>query len=258
MKPGLKRALKIAVAVILVLIAVPAAVVASAFIGTSAIQDGRELDPAVRLVKDGFVTIGVIDVGGGKVALVDAGVDKEGKAILAELSRRNLGPDAVSAILLTHGHNDHLAGCHLFPAAPVYALAADVALAEGRESGKSPIGRVMGHKPTGITIARGLVDGETLTLGNRAVRVFAIPGHTAGSAAYLVNGVLFLGDSAGSSKDGKILGAPKAFSDDGDQNRASLKALADRLRPEAAGVKYLVPAHSGALEGLGPLLAFTP
>jgi hydroxyacylglutathione hydrolase len=257
MKPGLKRVLKSAAVVIVVLVAIPVAIIASAFIGTSAIQDGRDLG-AVRIVKDGIVSMGVIDVGGGKVALVDAGVDKEGKAILAELSRRNLAPDAVMAILLTHGHGDHFAGAHLFPSAPVYALAADVALAEGREGGKGPLARVMGHKPTGITIARGLTDGEALTLGNKTVRVFAVPGHTAGSAAYLVDGVLFLGDSAGSSKDGKILPAPWAFSDDGAQNRASLKALADRLRPEASTVKYLVPAHSGVLEGLAPLQAFVP
>lgn len=258
MKPGLKRGLKIAAAVLLVLIAVPVAIIASAFVGTSAIVDGAEPAVGVRVVKDGFVSLGVIDLGGGKIALVDAGNDAAGKAILAELERRRLGPEAVQAVFLTHGHGDHLAGCHLFPAAQVYALAGDVALAEGREGGKSPLGKLIGARPTGVKIARALADGEVIALGDKSVRVFAVPGHTAGSAAYLVNGVLFLGDSAGASKDGKILPAPWAFSDDPAQNRASLKALAERLRPEAAAVKALVPAHSGVLLGLGPLLAFTP
>ncbi len=259
MKPGLKRGLKIAAAVLLVLVGTPAALIASAFIGTSALVDGVELgDGTVRVVKDGFVGVGVVDLGNGKVALIDAGNDREGKAILAELARRKLGPDDVSVILLTHGHGDHLAGCHLFPSAPVYALAADVPLAEGREGSRSPLGKLMGARPTGVKIARGLTDGETMTLGSRTLRVFAIPGHTAGSAAYLVSGTLFLGDSAGSSKEGTLLGAPWAFSDDSAQNRASLHALAERLRPQAASITALVPAHSGVLRGMEPLLAFKP
>jgi glyoxylase-like metal-dependent hydrolase (beta-lactamase superfamily II) len=256
MKPGLKRGLKIAAAVLLVLIAIPAGLIGSAFIGTAPIADHAELEGVARIVKDGFVTAGVLDVGGGQVALVDAGNDHEGRALLAELRRRGLGPEAVIAILLTHGHGDHLAGCRLFPAAAVYALAADVALAEGREASKGPMGRLVGARPTGVTIRRPLVDGERLVVGDRTVRVFAIPGHTAGSAAYLVDGVLFLGDSAGSSPAGKILPAPWLFSDSPAQNRASLRALAERLRPEEGDVKMLVPAHSGVLRGLGPLLAF--
>jgi hydroxyacylglutathione hydrolase len=258
MKPGLKRALKIAAVVLLVLILIPVTLIGSAFIGRSNIDDGAEPDPAVRVVKDGIVDFGVIDLGNGKVALIDAGNDPEGKAVLAELSRRKLGPDAVEAILLTHGHKDHFGGCHLFPSASVYILAADIPLAEGREGGHGPITRVFPVKPTGLKITRGLADGETLTLGSRTIRVFSIPGHTAGSAAYLVNGVLFLGDSAGSSKDGKIMGSPWALSDDSAQNRASLHALAEKLRPNAAEIKALVPAHCGVLKGLDPLLAFQP
>jgi glyoxylase-like metal-dependent hydrolase (beta-lactamase superfamily II) len=258
MKRGVKRGLQIVALVLLVLVAVPVVVIASAFAGTAALEDGVELEGVARIVKDGFVGVGVVDLGDGKVALIDAGNDAQGKAVLAELSRRKVGPEAVQAVFLTHGHQDHLAGCHLFPGASIYALEGDVALAEGRESMKSPMGRFIGAKPTGVKITRALADGETLTLGGRSIRVFAIPGHTAGSAAYLVSGVLFLGDSAGSSKDGKLLGAPWAFSDDSAQNRASLRALADRLRPMAGEVKALVPAHSAVLRGPEPLFAFVP
>ena len=44
MKPGLKRGLKIAAALLLVIVGVPAAAIGSAFIGTSAIVDGVELE----------------------------------------------------------------------------------------------------------------------------------------------------------------------------------------------------------------------
>jgi glyoxylase-like metal-dependent hydrolase (beta-lactamase superfamily II) len=258
MKPGLKRGLKIAAAVILVLIAIPVVLIGSAFIGRSDIVDGAEPDPAVRVVKDGIVSLGVVDAGNGKVALIDAGNDVEGKAVLAELARRQLGPDAVEAIFLTHGHADHFNGVHLFPKAAVYILAADIPLAEGREGGHGPLTKLFPVKPTGLKITRGLADGETVTVGSRTIRVFAVPGHTAGSAAYLVNGVLFLGDSAGANKDGKIMGAPWVVTDDSAQNHASLHALAERLKPNAAEVKALVPAHCGVLKGLDPLIAFQP
>jgi glyoxylase-like metal-dependent hydrolase (beta-lactamase superfamily II) len=257
-KPGVKRALRWVVIAVVLVVGTLGALVASAFVGRSAIVDGAEVGGVVRVVKDGFVSVGVIDLGGGKVALVDAGVDKDGKALLAELQRRGLGPDAVEAVLLTHGHGDHLAGCHLFPSAKVYALAADVPLAEGRVASKGPVGRLVGAKPTGVTIARPLADGEVIALGARTVKVYAIPGHTAGSAAYLVDGALFLGDSAGADDKGEILGAPWLFSEDAAQNRASLRGLVERLKKDGAEVKALVPAHCGVLQGMEPLARFVP
>jgi glyoxylase-like metal-dependent hydrolase (beta-lactamase superfamily II) len=255
MKPGVKRALKIAAIVLVLLIAIPGAAIGLTFAGTSDIQDGRELAGVARVVKDGYVMLSVLDLGGGKLALVDAGNDGDGKAVLAELARRGASKEAVEAILLTHGHPDHTAACHLFPNAKVYALAAEVPLVEGKVAAHGPLPRLAGARPTGIKVERGLADGETLTLGARTVRVFAVPGHTAGSAAYLVDGVLFVGDSGNGGTDGKLHPAPWLFSDDRTQNMASMRALGEKLKSEGASVKLIVPSHSAALEGLDPLLA---
>ncbi len=100
----------------------------SAFGSNSPIVDGLALAPGVETVKDGFVSVFMIDVGQGKVALVDAGNDRSGKAILTALARKGLTSSSVVAIFLTHGHGDHTAACKLFPAAQVYALEADVGL----------------------------------------------------------------------------------------------------------------------------------
>lgn len=91
-------------------------------------------------------------------------------------------------------------------------------------------------------------------MGNLSVRVFSLPGHSRGSAAYLVNGVLFLGDSADATKDGKLVAAKWPVTEDPAQNRASLKTLAARLKPEE--VKHLVFSHTGVLPGYAPLQAF--
>src|ERR1700693_1580071 len=110
----MKRILKIVGLVILLLLIVAVGTIASAFIGRQAITDGFEIN-GIRIVKDGIVSVAVVPVGPGEVALIDAGNDKTGKAILAELSRQHLGPEAVKYILLTHGHPDHTAAIHVFP-----------------------------------------------------------------------------------------------------------------------------------------------
>ncbi len=252
----MKRFFLSLLAVVLLFVLVLGGLLASAFIGNAPIQPGL-VDGFIHVVPDGYVTANILDVGDGKVMLIDAGDDKAGKAILAELAALHLDVHAVVAIFLTHGHRDHVAAVPLFPDAKTYVLQADVALAEGREGAHGILTGMMPVKPTGVLVTRGLVDGEVVQVGNRAVHVLAIPGHTGGSAAFWVDGALFLGDSAGASKDGKVRPAPKVFSDSAEQNRASVKALPARLAAAHLPVKTLIFAHTGRLEGLKPLVDFT-
>jgi glyoxylase-like metal-dependent hydrolase (beta-lactamase superfamily II) len=226
--------------------------IATTFMGRQSIPDGLEIN-GLRIVKDGFVSICVLPLAGGDVALFDAGIDKTGKAILGELSRLGLGRESVKTIFLTHGHRDHIAGAPLFPNSQVMALSEEVEVAEGRASSGGPIMRMMPVRPTGVKINRALHDGEVVDLGTAQVRVFAVPGHTAGSAAYLVNGVLMLGDAADAGSDGHVKGSPWLFSKDQAQDRASVSRLAMRLASQG-GVQALVFAHSGVLkQGIEPL-----
>jgi len=256
MKPRTKRIVLIAVIVVLAIVAVPVGIMISAFAGNSAIPDGLQINPNARLIKDGFVDVTMIDLGNGTVALIDAGNDTGAKAILAELQRRGFGAEAVSAILLTHGHSDHMNGAKVFPHAEIYALQAEVPLIEGHARGKGPITHFFPPNAPGLHVSHPLQDGQSIVLGNRTAQVFAVPGHTGGSAVYLIDGVLYFGDSAGATSDGHLKPAVGAFSDDGAQNQAALRALATKLKPIAPTIKTLVFAHTGPLTGLDPLLQY--
>ena len=251
----MKRILKTIGLLVLVLVIGVAWVLAATFLGRRAILDGQEFG-GIRIIADGFSSVAVIPIQDGRVALVDAGEDEGGEAILRALSERRLGPDAVAAILLTHGHPDHTAAIGRFPRAQVMALEAEVPLIEGRAGSRGPVTRLFPVSPTGVRVVRVLRDGDVVTLGGASIRVYAVPGHTAGSAAYLVDGILFIGDSADVTTDGSLQGSPWIFSDSQAENRASLVRLERRLTADGASVTAIVPAHSGTTEGLAPLSAF--
>jgi glyoxylase-like metal-dependent hydrolase (beta-lactamase superfamily II) len=78
---------------------------------------GLSLGTGAEPVYDGFSTVFMLDAGDGKLALIDAGNDTAGAAILAALQKRNTGPDNVTAIFITHAHPDHDAAIALFPKA---------------------------------------------------------------------------------------------------------------------------------------------
>ena len=251
----MKRLLKVAGLILLVVVIAVAGLLAVTFMGRQPIVDGQEFGD-MRIIADGFSSLAVIPISDRQVALVDAGDDQAGEAIKRELARRKLAPGAVAAILLTHGHPDHTGGLGQFPQAEVMALEAEVPLVEGRAGSKGPVTRLFPVSPTGVTVKRVLHDGEVVMLGTFPVRVYAVPGHTAGSAAYFVNGALFVGDSADVASDGRLQGSPWIFSDSQSENRESLVKLEQRLVSDGADVKVIIPSHSGTAGGLAPLSAF--
>jgi glyoxylase-like metal-dependent hydrolase (beta-lactamase superfamily II) len=197
--------------------------------------DARPLNSVVTL-KDLFTSAFLVPTADGAV-LVDAGF----RAGHIEDAVRSAGVDHedVSHILLTHGHGDHVAAVDRFPNAQVAALAAEVPLLEEE----------------GVELDLLLEPGE-VTLGGVLFEVFAVPGHTPGNAMYLVDGVLLMGDSAIANKNGTLAETGASYSDDPELLVVSVRSVATELDARGATVDFLAPAHSDALLGLGPLLAF--
>lgn len=250
----MKRKILIGLGVFTLLLLAPLGLVMSTFIGLKPIPETTELPGGALAVKDGFVQAFILPAGDGGAVLIDCGPDPEAKAIKAQLARAGL---TVRAVFLTHGHGDHVSGCAAFPGAELYAMGADKAILEGTEAPKGPFTRFGKNDPTKVAkLSRALADGAVEVLGSLKIKAYAIPGHTAGSAAFLANGVLFLGDAVAGQEDGKVRGPPWLFSDDAPQGAASVRALAKRLAADGERVKTLAFAHSGAFEGLDPLLAF--
>lgn len=154
------------------------------------------------------VTIGLV-VGSDGVLLVDSGATlREGAELRAQVEA--LTGRAVTHVVLTHGHFDHVFGAAAFPGARVYGEAALAdALREGREALREDAVRHGTDPAEAAQAAAALVlpdrqvNGEAvLDLGDRPVRlVHAGPGHTPHDLAVVVPGgtasdptVVFCGD----------------------------------------------------------------
>ena len=184
-----------AVAGVVILVVVLVAIVLAVFrFGALPLEDGTILgDGRVEAVVEelGPIAIGsyLIALENGGYALVDVGMDSEARAILSVLRRRGAEAREVQFVFVTHAHGDHMGGIPSFPNAEVYALEADADVVRRKYSRSRP-------RAGGRRCGQGL--------RARTVEVFALPGHTPGSAAYLVYGVLFLGDSAAAAYDGSV------------------------------------------------------
>ncbi len=198
--------------------------------------DGRDLNSIVT-VRDLFTSAFVVPTDDGAV-LVDAGF--RANRILNGLRDAGYAPEDVTDVLLTHGHGDHTTALGSVPGARVRALPEEAELLE--EEGAPAITDPLAPGP--------------ITIGGVVFEVFAVPGHTPGNAMFLVDRVLLMGDSAIGNKDGTLAETAPRYSDDPEQLVVSVRAVAATLGERDDPVDFLAPAHSDALEGMEPLLAF--
>jgi metallo-beta-lactamase class B len=194
----------------------------------------------------GPVAIGayLVELKDGGVVLVDAGSDPTARAIREALARTGKSVTDVRAIFLTHAHDDHFGGARAFPDAELYVLEPDLQAMQ----------RIAERDSRPLTTVHGVRDGQRVDVSGTAVEAFAVPGHSPGTGAFLVSGVLFFGDSAVAASNGTF--QPNTWlGSDPAQTGPSLRALAARLESSRrAEIRNLAFGHEGALAGLDPLL----
>jgi glyoxylase-like metal-dependent hydrolase (beta-lactamase superfamily II) len=163
-------------------------------------------------------------------------------------------------VLLTHPHEDHAAGLHLFPEARVAMHQEDLIAARGieglmqiygyggelAEATRAWVTERFNYVPR--PDAEGFADGACFDLGGSSVRVFHTPGHTRGHCVFRIEpeGVLFLGDIELSSF-GPYYG--DAWSDLGDFERSI-----ERVRAIDAEV-WISFHHVGVIEQRAEFIA---
>ncbi|RJQ41831.1 MAG: MBL fold metallo-hydrolase [Gaiellales bacterium] len=165
--------------------------------------------------------------------VIDPGED--GMIINEVISRNGI---RVAAILLTHGHSDHL------------GAAAEVASATGAAIHGSAEARAVLSDPDSYVLFPGmpefdaadvgvvLAGGEKLDFGPVSVEVIATPGHTPGSLTYHAYGGLFCGDLLFSGSVGRTDLPGGSF----EELAASVKKLMMRFPDDT----IVYPGHGNA------------
>lgn len=157
------------------------------------------------------------------------------------MKRQRLDPDKVSHVFLTHSDYDHVGGLSIFKNAVVYISKEEEPMVTGKKA------RMLIKYNKRLLNYKMLNDRETVQIGSLKIKIIYSPGHTPGSACYVVNdNVLVSGDMLRTSNNGSI--TPFLFFQN--MNHKVLKNSLSRLHEEGiikqAGL--ILTGHTGAFK----------
>jgi len=189
----------------------------------------------VYAVDNQFVNFYLVEAGDGYIAF-DAGIDSD----VTEEALKELGiePAAVTAVFLTHTDSDHVGSLSLFPSADIYMAQSNLVFL-GEKEGAGRSGSFVNMNRTTKTMD----DKSTVLIAGTAVQCIFTPGHTNGSACYVVNDTyLFTGDNL-SLKDGLVVLFYAVFNDNADEQDLSIRKLT--MLDSFLDITHLFTMHTG-------------
>ena len=164
---------------------------------------------------------------GNRGFIIDPGGDENVINNMIEQS----GVDSIDAVLLTHGHADHIKGVAFikknFPRAKVIITSEDAQMLTDAVKNMSAV--IMSEPFEACEADSYIQDGDTIKLGSHIGIVRTIPGHTRGGAALVFDGMAFTGDTLFADSVGRSDFPGGNYADLINNIKAKLLTLSDRL-----------------------------
>jgi glyoxylase-like metal-dependent hydrolase (beta-lactamase superfamily II) len=177
------------------------------------------------------------------VLVFDAGLGSS-LAIEAMLAGLEVQNEEVTDLFLTHGHFDHFAGTPLLAKAKVHAGKADADLLAGERSNPKLVPRAIGvltSMPV-VKIDDALSGEVSIDAGGEPLIAIPMPGHSPGSYAFIIRGVMIVGDAFNYYQN-MLMEPPGVFTEDPALARESIKKLPDIMKKYA--VQKICTGHGG-------------